>query len=184
MFRSTVRNYQVWFTSQTIFTKIKPRMSSITQTKTDKIKSMITFQEQASDEHEVNPADMLAVSYNNEWSSKRWVLNATITHKCHNFLYIIISMFQVILMWGESDIQFINGALIWMVPSDLKHLWLLITLWRSSTCLVLFSKYCHGQFTARKISCQSLVFRGDSSFQPCDSYPPPSTGCQSRVGPS
>ena len=39
---------------------------SITQTKTDKIKPMITFQEQASDEHEVNPADMLAVSYNNE----------------------------------------------------------------------------------------------------------------------
>ena len=36
------------------------------QTKRDKIKSMITFQEQASDEHEVNPADMLAVSYNNE----------------------------------------------------------------------------------------------------------------------
>ena len=35
-----------------------------------------------------------------------------------------------------------------------------------------------------KISCQSLVFRGDSSFQPCDSYPPPSTGCQSRVCPS
>ena len=111
-------------------------------------------------------------------------VDATITHKCHNFLYIIISMFQVILMWGESDIQFINGALIWMVPSDLKHLWLLITLWGSSTCLVLFSKYCHGQFTARKISCQSLVFRGDSSFQPCDSYPPPSTGCQSRVCPS
>ena len=52
--------------SYTLFTKIKPRMSSITQTKTDKIKSMITFQEQASDEHEVNPADMLAVSYNNE----------------------------------------------------------------------------------------------------------------------
>ena len=52
--------------SDTLFTKIKPRMSSITQTKTDKIKSMITFQEQASDEHEVNPADMLAVSYNNE----------------------------------------------------------------------------------------------------------------------
>ena len=181
MFRSTVRNYQVCFTSQTVFAKIN-------NSKKDR-------QDQANDNFS-GAGQWWAWGESRRHASsvlqQRMIVQTVSFERNNNTQMPRFSVCDHIHVSGDIKVRwkwykwYTNGALIWMVPSDLKHMAVDHIVKKQHLSCSLFKILPRAVHCPKKnkISCQSLVFRGDSSFQPCDSYPPPSTGCQSRVCPS